>query len=177
MKKTLYIWQFYGFIFTGISGVILHFLYNWTDENIIIGTFSAINESIWEHLKLLFFPMFIFAFIENNYIGKESVNFWRTKFYGILTGLVLVPTLYYTINGIFGNTPDWINIAIFFIVNAVSYLLETKLFENNSSDSKSNLFYLVILYFTVFLFVTLTFFPIRIPLFIDPITSTYGIQW
>lgn len=114
MKKLLSTWQIAGFIFTGIAGVLLHFLFDWTNQSIITAPFSAVNESIFEHMKLLFFPMFVFAFIENYYIGKGYKNFWCVKLIGILLGVVLIPVLYYAINGIFGMTPDWVNIAIFF---------------------------------------------------------------
>ena len=127
MKKLLSAWQVAGFIFTGIAGVILHFLFDWTNESIIVAPFSAVNESIFEHMKLLFFPMFVFALIESRYIGMEHKNFWCVKLIGIVLGVGLIPVLYYTIRGVFGIIPDWVNIAIFFLTAAYSYLIETKL--------------------------------------------------
>ncbi|MBE7055804.1 MAG: hypothetical protein E7392_06810, partial [Ruminococcaceae bacterium] len=64
MKKTVSRWQLAGFIFTGIAGVILHFLFDWTGGSVLVAPFSAVNESIFEHMKLLFFPMLLFAFVE-----------------------------------------------------------------------------------------------------------------
>ncbi len=176
MKRTLSFWQTAGFIFTGVLGVLLHFLYDWTGENVIVGTFSAVNESIFEHMKLLFFPMFLFAIIENRFIGKEYENFWCTKLAGIVLGVVLIPVLYYTISGVFGTIPDWVNIAIFFVSVAVSYIAETKLLkkDNISCESSKTAFLLLILIALVF--IALTFAPPQIPLFEDPITKTYGIQ-
>lgn len=75
MKKSLKFWQIGGFVFTAIAGVLLHFLYDWTNQSIIVASFSAVNESIWEHMKLLFFPMFVFALIEYKFIGKNYENF------------------------------------------------------------------------------------------------------
>ena len=43
------------YIFAMILGSLLHFTYEWSNENSFVGSFSAINESTWEHLKLLFF--------------------------------------------------------------------------------------------------------------------------
>ena len=42
-------------------GTLLHFLFDWTGGNAVVALFSAVNESIWEHLKLLFYPMVLFA--------------------------------------------------------------------------------------------------------------------
>ena len=173
MKKSLLYWQVIGFIFTGIIGVLLHFLFDYSNQNIFIATFSAVNESIWEHMKLLFFPMFIFALFQNHFGGKNYSNFWCVKLIGIIIGIILIPTLYYTINGIWGQTPDWVNIAIFFIVDIFVYILEFMMFNKNFKCNFS-LMPLVFLWLIVFLFIIMTFFPLHIPLFQDPINSSYG---
>lgn len=174
MKTTLSNWQFKGFIFTSIIGVLLHFLFDWTGGSIFVAPFSAVNESIWEHMKLIFFPMFVFAFIENKYIGKSYENFWCIKLIGIILGIVLIPVLYYTINGVFGTTADWVNIAIFFVTAMTSYAIETWLFKKGSINCKSPKRALLILCLIAIVFVLFTFFTPQIPLFEDPITNTYG---
>ena len=58
-KKKIIRFQIFSVIFTWILGTILHFLYEWSGDNKIIASFSAVNESTWEHLKLVFFPMLI----------------------------------------------------------------------------------------------------------------------
>ena len=55
-KKKIIRFQIFSVIFTWILGTILHFLYEWSGDNKIIASFSAVNESTWEHLKLVFFP-------------------------------------------------------------------------------------------------------------------------
>lgn len=44
----------FRFIFISVLGVLLHFTYEWAGDNAVVGLFSAVNESTWEHLKLLF---------------------------------------------------------------------------------------------------------------------------
>lgn len=39
---------------------IQHFAYEFLGENKIVGLFAPINESVWEHLKLTFYPMVVF---------------------------------------------------------------------------------------------------------------------
>lgn len=175
MKKTLFVQQLTGFVFTGILGVLLHFLFEWANESIIVAPFSAVNESIWEHMKLLFFPMFVFSLIENQNIGKEYKNFWCVKMIGIVFGVLLIPVLYYTIRGIFGSIPDFVNIAIFFIASATTYILEGWLFKYESINCKSQKAAFIILCFIALLFALFTFYPPQIPLFEDMTTNTYGI--
>lgn len=169
MKK----WQIAGFIFTGVLGVILHFLYDWTGS-LFVAPISAVNESTFEHLKLLFFPMFAFAFIENMHIGKVYGNFWCIKLIGIMLSIILTPVLFYTINGAFGPTPDWINIAIFFVASGIGYLTETWLFKC-CIKCKSLQKALWLLWIVAISFIVFTFVQPNIPLFQDPITGLYGV--
>ena len=127
MKNSLTRWQIAGFVFAGVMGVMLHFLYDLTGQNVLVAPFSAVNESIWEHMKLLFYPMFVFSVIESQFAGKDYKNFWCVKLIGIILGLLTMLILYYTYNGAFGSSPAWVNIAIFFVTTAIVYFTETKL--------------------------------------------------
>lgn len=174
LKRDLLLWNFAGFVFTSLGGTILHFLFDWTNKNILIAPFSAVNESTWEHMKLLFFPMFIFALIQNIFF-RDFNNFWCNKLIGNLAGLILIPVLFYTINGIFGKTPDFINIAIFFICAAIVFIIETYLFKNHHYCKSPFIAFLSICFIGL-LFIIFTFLTPQIPLFQDPITKTYGFQ-
>ena len=56
--------NFFRFFFISILGVLLHFTYEWSNDNPAVGLFSAVNESTWEHLKLIFFPMLLLTTME-----------------------------------------------------------------------------------------------------------------
>ena len=174
MKKTISLWQFAGFAFTSFAGTMLHFLYDWTDESIFAAPFSAINESTWEHMKLLFFPMLLFAVIESRFLRKNVPNFWCVKWIGIAAGLILIPVLFYTYNGVFGPSPDFVNISIFFISAAFASWLETKLFQKDFPVCRSTVIPIISLLFLAVLFILFTFITPEIPLFQDPITMLYG---
>lgn len=174
MKRNLSLWQFAGFALTTLGGSLLHFLYDWTNESVLIAPFSAVNESTWEHMKLLFFPMLVFALIQSRFF-KEYENFWCVKLAGIVTGLVLIPILFYTYNGVFGKSPDWVNIAIFFVSVALSFLLEMYMFKNGSLRCKRPWLSFSVICLIGILFVVFTFATPKIPIFQDPITQIYGI--
>lgn len=175
MKQDLSIWQFGGFALTSLGGTLLHFLYEWTGESILVAPFSGVNESTWEHMKLLFWPLLFFALIQRLFF-KDCENFWYIKLCGISTGLILIPVLFYTLNGAFSKTPDWINIGIFFVSTAASFLLETRLFKKDVGHRNANLPSFILLLSLAVLFVVFTFFTPPIPLFEDPLTGTYGIS-
>ena len=177
MEKAISYWQMAGFFFTSVVGTLLHFLFGWTGGSPIAALFSAVNESIWEHLKLLFYPMLIFAFIEYRAWGKDKPSFWCIKLWCILLGLVLIPVAYYTYTGALGIKADWLNIALFFVVAGLVYWVETKWFLSERQCSMCSKASLILLFLMAATFTVLTFVPIRIPLLQDPLSGTYGFQW
>lgn len=164
-----------GLTFTAVLGTILHFVYNWTG-NIAFAPFSAVNESTWEHMKILFFPMLIFALIQAKFYAKEIPGYWQIKLYGILFALLLVPVLFYTLNGVFGDYPDWINILIFFVSAFLGYLLEYRLFNAEFESKLPKAVAIAFLVLISLAFSVFTFFPPQIPLFKDPVSGGYGIR-
>ena len=176
MRSTVALWQMAGFIFTAVVGTLLHFLFDWTGGNVIVALFSAVNESIWEHMKLLFYPMALFALLEYRAWGREVAQFWRVKLLGIFLGLALIPVLYYTYTGALGVEADWFNIAIFFITAALVYRLETRFLGRDIAGTPRLWTGLALLCLMSLLFTVLTFRPPHIPLFQDPLTGTYGFQ-
>ncbi len=172
MKQNVSLWQYGGFAVTSLLGTLLHFLYDWTNS-VFVAPFSSVSESTWEHMKLLYFPLLIFALIQSRFF-KEYKNFWCIKLIGMLTGLILIPALFYTYNGAFGKSPDWVNIAIFFISVAIVFILEAQLFKCDSLQCKHPQFAFIIILLIGILFIVFTFISPNIPLFQDPVTKTYG---
>lgn len=175
MNRSIPYWQVAGFLFTAVTGTFLHFLFDLTGGSMIAALFSAVNESIWEHMKLLFYPMFLFALIECFRWGKRLPHFWCVKLAGIALGLLLIPVIYYTYTGIFGIHVDWFNIAIFFLTALAVYRLETQLMLSHRCTLPAKLAF-GLLCLMALVFAVLTFFPPHIPLFQDPITETYGFR-
>ena len=174
MKRSIRLWQFFGFATTAFSGTILHFLYEWLDEALWIAPFSGINESTWEHMKLLFWPMFLFA-IAQSFFFRSRKDFWCIKAKGILLGLVLIPLLFYLYNGIIGKSPDFINIIIFFIAAAITFLYETRQFHKEKTVCRSEKSAFALLCVISLMFIVFTFATPEIEIFKDPMTGSYGI--
>ncbi|MBE6601334.1 MAG: hypothetical protein E7637_02360 [Ruminococcaceae bacterium] len=174
MKRSIGLWQLMGFSVTSLAGTLLHFLYDWLKKAAWIAPFSGVNESTWEHMKLLFWPMLLYAAVQSRFF-RERNDFWCVKAKGTLLGLSLIPVLFYTYNGVIGHSPDWINITIFFIAAAISYLYETRQFNGESTSCKRPTYALALLCVIAVLFVVFTFQAPKIGIFKDPLTSTYGI--
>ena len=174
MKRSVGTWQFLGFGVTALGGTLLHFLYEWLGEAKWIAPFSGGNESTWEHMKLLFWPMFIFAILQGVFFFERK-DLWCVKLRGILLGLLLIPVFFYTYNGAIGKSPDWLNITIFFISAAVAFIFETRLFKENKINCRSQMLSLAVLLAIGALFILFTFSTPGIGIFRDPLTGSYGI--
>jgi hypothetical protein len=174
MKRSIKLWQFMGFAVTSLGGTLLHFLYDWLGGAVWIAPFSGVNESTWEHMKLLFWPMLIYAIVQSR-LFAERRDFWCVKLRGTLLGLALIPVIFYTYNGAIGKSPDWLNIAIFFLAAAIAYIYETRLFNAEKLRCKYPRSAFAALVLTGLLFIVFTFAAPKIGIFIDPLTGAYGI--
>jgi len=91
-----------GIIFVLITGTISHFVYDWSGQNVFIGFFFPVNESIWEHKKLIFFPMLLYSFYVNKKMKDTNSCVTSSFLFGTLVGTVLIPIIFYTYSGILG---------------------------------------------------------------------------
>lgn len=174
MKRSIKLWQLMGFAVTSLGGTLLHFLYEWLGGAVWIAPFSGVNESTWEHMKLLFWPMLIYAIAQSR-LFAERRDFWCVKLRGTLLGLTLIPVIFYTYNGAIGKSPDWLNIAIFFVAAAIAYIYETRLFNAEKLRCKYPRSALAVLVLLAVFFIVFTFAAPKIGIFIDPLTGAYGI--
>lgn len=175
MKQSASVRKTVGFLFVSGAGTFLHFLYDITEKNTAAGLISAVNESIWEHMKLIFYPMLLFSLIEQRYSDVKPPVFRCSTMCGILLALGLIPVLYYTYTGILGTSADWFNITIFFLAAGAAYYLEYRLETGPTACHTSSVRWAFLLLLIAAIFTVTTFFPPRIPLFRDPLTGTYGI--
>ena len=175
MKRSISIWQLAGFLVTALGGTFLHFLYDISGGATWAALISGVNESTWEHMKLLFFPMFVFVIVQS-FFFRDIDSFWCVKLRGILLGLVLIPLIFYTYNGVIGESPDTVNIAIFFVSAAAAYLYESRLFKGNGIRCVFPWLAFAVLCAIALIFFVFTFAPPQLAIFEDPITGTFGIR-
>lgn len=172
-KNHILIFEIASTIFIMILGTLLHFTYEWSNNNVLVGTFSAINESTWEHLKLIFFPMLITLVIGYIYKGKNIPNYFCAKVLGIIVAILFTIIFFYTYTGIIGTNFAIIDISIFFIAVVLGQYVA---YQKMQSKSYCNNLIAIIIWLVLYLcFLIFTFFPPHIALFRDPITGMFGI--
>ena len=177
MRKRLFFWETGGFLFISVLGTLLHFLYDWSGGSPLIAAFSGVNESTWEHMKLLFFPMFLYSMVQLCFLGRNYPNFPAVRLVSTLTGLLLIPVLFYTYAGVLGKLVDWVNISIFFLSALGAFAVDFRLLRRGRLNAP----WLQLLSFAMmcalaFLFVWCTFHPPQLGLWRDPVTGLTGVQ-
>ena len=168
-------WQIFASIFCLILGTILHFTYDWFNYNVIVGLFSTINESVWEHLKLLFYPMFFISIIGYFKIGRKLCNYWYAQMYGIVFALIFVVVFFYTYTGIIGRSFFLLDIASFIIGILLGEYIVYKMLKQKEM-CKLEALSIITSIIILLCFLIFTIYPPILPLFEDPIYGTFGIK-
>ena len=154
---------------------LLHFIYE-AYPNFIFSVIAPVNESIWEHMKLIYSSFIIYGIIEFLIIKR------KVKFNNYLFQLFLVPVLgiisyliiYLPVYHIFGENLIFSIILLGIIIvleEVISYFI-LKL----SNIKKSSLIGLVGIVLGYILFFNFTYYPPHNYLFIDIQTNSYGIN-
>ena len=163
-------------LFSLILGTLLHFTYEWSGENAFVGSFSAVNESVWEHLKLVFFPMLIAAIIEYFFVKDVSKNYVEAKTIGIFTAISFIVVAFFTYSGIIGTSLIVIDILIFILSIILGEYVAYRLMKRkDESTVATEVLAIIILTLLFIFFIIFTYLPPEVNLFRDVTTGLYGI--
>lgn len=165
-NKNIRNYQIFSMIFTFILGTFLHFTYNLSNQNQIVALFSAINESVWEHLKLLYFPMLITLIIGYLIYGKTFPNFVCAKTIGMLIAMVFTVIFHYTYTGIIGKHIAVIDIGSFFVATIIGEYVSYKLISSMFKCKDKVWIFILIIFFICF--TIFTYFPLNLAIFKPP---------
>ena len=176
MRKKLTTWQLLGFGTVCLLGTLLHFVYRWSGENPAAAAFSAVNESTWEHMKMLYIPYFLYVAVSCFPIARETDNFFAAAAAGALAGLLTLPSLFYLLRGVFGRTGLWVHAGIFLVSAAVLFLVGGAVLRRGKlRGGLLQIGGFLLLWALLFCFVWFTWHTPTVPLFLDPVCGGFGV--
>lgn len=161
------------FLFT----VLYHFLYDWL-PNPIFSIFFPVNESIWEHMKLLYSGIISWGLIEYLILNKKNIkynNFWYQLFITAITSIPLYLILFLPLYNIFGENMI-ISIGLLIIVIVLEQILSYYLLQNKAKKPILNKISIILLILFYFVFLSFTYFPPENYIFYDTVTNSYGLK-
>lgn len=165
--QTLYRRKDFPYILAAaVLGSLLHFLYDFTGENPFAALISPINESTWEHLKLLFFPVLLLTAIEFFKRRSDGTALFASRYVGVLSGMLTIILLFYAYTGILGKNFLLLDIVIFFIGVGVTYIISGHLRKH--FRNLDPLFVFFLWFFSALVFFLFTCFPPECFLFLPP---------
>lgn len=174
-QKKILTLEIIGLIFTLTMSFILHFLYEWSGESKIIAMFSATNESVWEHGKLLFIPFIFYSIVEYFILRPKNIGSYLTaKAVPLISCIPLMIAIFYTYTGVIGYNVGWVDITM-----SIGIVLWMNIYSFytliNEKYKKGSIFLLIIVLIILILIIVFTYFPPNLPLFLDITTGKYGI--
>jgi hypothetical protein len=166
--------EWIGFIVASILAPLFHFTFEASGGNTFVGLFSAVNESVWEHTKILYFPFLFYTIAEYFIIKPNAKRFWASKAVAMAFIPVVMIVFFYTYTGMFGAESLAVDIASTFVWLFFAFLISYKLYRSDY-DLEKHFGWFVFLLIAVFAVeILFTLYPPRIPLFMDSITGGYG---
>ncbi len=167
-NKTIFRHAIYSFIFVSAAGTLLHFLYDWSGQNDLIGFISSVNESTWEHMKLMFIPMLSYAIFLWLRFRKTIPSVFPAFAVAALVAVFLIPVFYYTYRETLGFDVTFLNISIFYLSTLIGCICFCLIAENRDFSRINFILFLIHVSLLV-LFVYFTYSPPELGIFIAPI--------
>lgn len=175
-KRSTIVWHISSFVFIIVAGSLFHFAYDWFGRWKPFALIFAVNESVWEHNKIGFWPAFIFSFIEYFSWGKYEKNFFCAKALQLFSIPYLMMSFFYTYTGIIGYHVLWVDILIFVAAVAIAqYVFCIQLSKEACNSTRVRTLCIVFIFVLFLIYSSFTFLAPKIPLFIDPLTGKTGI--
>lgn len=175
MKRKLFRWEMAGIAIIGLAGSLLHFLFELAGEWPPVGAIAAVNESVWEHLKLAFWPAVLYGAIEYRYLPRQyTSNFGVAKAIGIILMPVLIMVLFYSYTAILEDSLA-IDITIFWVAVAAGQFVSYRLLLTRYWPGWPNLAGYGLLAALGVIFIVFTYYPPHLSIFQDSLTGGYGL--
>jgi len=164
MNKKLLWWELGSLLFLSTIGASLHYVFELSGFERSIAWLGAVNESTWEHLKMAFWPVVVYALIEYSYVRKEANNFVVAKALSLIVMMSIIIAAWYIYTPIFGNI-NWLNIALFYVAVIIGTIISYRLLRAEPWNTQLQPYAFASLVLLVSAFTVFTYYPPRFSLF------------
>ena len=161
-------------VFLFLLSFLWHFVYDWFPNN-IFALFFPVNESIWEHMKIIYFCLFMGSILEFVLCKKNNIKI--NNFYIEAMVKSILGVIFYLI--IFVPFYLWLGESLLI---SISLMLITYIFMEyigykilTGEEMNINILPVIIIALGCIMFVILTFYPLHNFLFFDEVKFGYGI--
>ena len=115
-------------------GTAWHFLFNWF-PCALTALLCPVSESVWEHLKLLYFPPLACAVFLSLRVSCPQRSFWSGVLAGMLLSAALLPGCFYTLTAGFGlPAGPTLDIPLYYLCLAVLWAVARRLCRSGAAS-------------------------------------------
>ena len=175
VKKQVLVWELAGIAFICLLGNLLHFTFDWLGRWMPAAAICPVNESVWEHLKMGYWPAVLFSFVEYPFIRRYVNNFLAAKASAIYLPPLLIVVLYYSYTAIIGHHLLAADIIIFILAVAAGQLASYAILLCRKLGTAIQAVSLAAIILLGTAFIIFTFYPIHLSIFRDPANGKYGV--
>ena len=169
-------WELLGIPFIILVGIALHFAFEWSGYWKPMALLAPVNESVWEHFKLAFWPALLWAFLENAMLDELNARaFWSAKGYALLVTPILIAIIFYSYTAMLGQNIFALDIAAFVIAVVATQLSSAQLLKVNIHTRWRRSIGISLLLCQIVGYSTFTYYPPPLGLFEDGRNGTRGI--
>jgi hypothetical protein len=176
MKSGLLKWELIGIAIISLVGSAMHFVYGWSGNIAFIGAVAPVNESVWEHFKLGFFPTLAYGLILYAFLKRQMNNFAIGMAIELYLIPVLIGAIFYIYRAIVGHEILAVDIASFVVAVAVGQLVSCNILSAKKFPWWTSILGIVLIAMLAAVFILFTFDPPHLPIFMDSNTGFYGIS-
>ena len=175
MSKKLYLrLEIAGPFIVFIIASFLHYIYD-VSPNVLTSLFGAVNESIWEHIKIFSIAYIFYSFIEMLWARPELKRFVVAKTLGVIVQGALIPIAYYAYSVFTGKPLLIVDLLIGFLSAVMGFLVSYKLYKSDKEIEKYFLTSVMVIFLILMSLLCFTYFPPQVELFRDVITGEFGV--
>jgi hypothetical protein len=166
MKNELLAWEIGGFVFIGLAGAALHFTFELSNfSSLVVAFFSAVNESTWEHLKMVFWPGVVFALIEYTYVRDKVNNYLIAKTIGLFVMPLVITLGWYAYTPFTQRSIFRLDLLLFYLAVLIGQVISYRVLKMQPLSKRINILAAGGLAILLAAFSTFTFLPPQIFLF------------
>ena len=175
MNRLLTRWDLLGISFVILEGSALHFAFAWSGYWKPMALVAPVNESVWEHFKLAFWPALLWAFLEGAMRGHNARAFWSAKGYALLVAPILIAIMFYGYTAVLGRNIFALDIATFVIAVVAAQLASAQLLKADICTRWARSIGISLLLCQLVAYSTFTYCPPPLGLFEDGRNGIRGI--
>jgi len=125
MRNThkLLLWELGCVLWICSAGSALHFAYELSDYWAPMALVAAVNESVWEHLKIYFWPGLLFTLVQYTYTRHMANNYWLGKIVALAVTPVMITIMYHGYMAYVVSNGQKISVASILMIMALGVLL------------------------------------------------------